>query len=446
MLDVTVRFKEKDATVLYEHGKVTLDQILARYYDTPFDVRPAGPVVTVAHNKHVTLRGWTQRPQTHQPTSKPDERDKKVSGVADDASASPQIQLFVELVPAKAHRIAAPAQLSLSNPPASGLAVHEEFQKVPLANKRSDDEAGRVGDQRVTNRFVARLTEVDALKAGEITLPVGFQLATVDAGEMRHDVEGRLEVVLRTPQQKSTTRPADTGVALIGGTLQLRLGHLCEQKGCVAHFHKSLRDLAGLGGVRPHSNLQDPRATVYLRAGRAVDVWGRRETLRDRGVEIVGLVPRELGAYRLRVQLPSWRASDKSGEVQQCLVCRERTAGVVEDLAWADNIKVAGGGINFRPAALDVDVVELLDAIEQSGSAPSAVWLAPAGAAMPKPSPPQLPKRSDVPRQGGPSSSAVGIIPGRRHQAGRRAEPARGRIGGIGLVAVLRRPQHPRYR
>ena len=46
MLDVTVRFEEKDAQVRFVPGQVTLDQIVKRYEDTPFGVTPAGPIVT----------------------------------------------------------------------------------------------------------------------------------------------------------------------------------------------------------------------------------------------------------------------------------------------------------------------------------------------------------------------------------------------------------------
>ena len=407
MLNVTVRFKEKDATVRYEQRKVTLDQILNRYDDTPFDVRPVGPVITVAYNKQVTVRGWSQRTQVDQQASQPDARDKKAPVVVDDEGASMPVQLFVELVPAKGFQITAPAQLSLSDPPASGLAVHEEFQRVPWANKPSDDKTGQSGDERDTTRFVAHLTEVVALKPGEIILPVGFRMTTINEGQTQHEVEGRLEVVLRTPQPKSTIGPAATGVALIGGTLQLRLGHLCKQKGCVAHFHQSLREIAGLGGVRPNPNLQDPRATVYLRAGQAIDVWGLREKLRDQGVEIIGLVPRQLDAYRIRVELPRWRVDEQSGEIQQCQICRERTAQVIEYLAWTDNIEVAGGGINFCPTTPDVELVELLDAIAKGGTAPLAVWLVPVGAPMPKPTPPQFAQPGGSPKQGGSLSHPV---------------------------------------
>ena len=401
MLAVTVRFKEKDATVLYEQGVVTLDQILQRYLDTPFDVTPTGPVSAFVHNDRVTLRSWFERPAVDPPKERSAAADKKADGAADSGTELRPVSLFVELVPREGFRIDESARLSLPDPPTSGLGVAAEFQLLSRATNPPDDKIGSADDQPGTLRFVAQLTEAAGRQPGESILPVGFRLATLDAQEARHEVEGQLRVVLRTARPTSTNGPADTGVALLGGTLQLRLGHLCKQRGCVTHFHQSLREIGGLGGVRPHSDLQDPRATVYLRAGQAVDVWGLRETLRDRGVEIVGLTPAELDTFRLRVQLPSWRADDQSDEIQQCLVCRDRMVHVLEEIGWANNIEVAGGGINFASAALDVELVELLDAIAKSGSAPSAVWFVPAGAAMPKPAPPQLAKLGPGASQGG---------------------------------------------
>jgi len=401
-LDIAVRFSEKNATVRYLPGKVRLEQILKQYDDTPFDVAPDGPIVMIVRAKQVTLRGWSQRPQPDKPASKTDPSEKKASKAKSGEESSQPIQLFVELVLTNKIRLASPPQLSLSDPPASGLELADGFQKVELGETPSNDNKEQSGEKARTTRFVARLTESVSRQPGEITVPVNFRVATIGEGEEQQAVEGRVDVVLRTVGVKSSTRlDATTGVALIGGTLELRLGHLCDQKGCVEHFYKSLGEIAGLGAVRPHPSLKHPRASVYMRARQPVDVWSLREKLRDQGVEIASMVPHNLPRYRLRIELPRWQADETSHEVLQCLVCRDRTGELLDKLAWASNIDLAGGGINFEPSNPDVDLAELLDAITDSGTAPLAVWLVPAGVAMPKAAPPQLAQPSVGPKQGG---------------------------------------------
>ena len=364
-----MRFKEKDAAVRYLPGKVGLDQILKRYEDTPFDVTPAGEIVAVVRTKQVTLRGWAEQSNPTKATQR--------------AGAGKPTTVFVELVPAKGMRIASGARFSLSNPPAAGLKLRAAFRRVKSTGKPS-------GGQPVAPRFVARLTAA-AWKPGEITVPVRFRVTAVDAGNKQHAIKGKLDVVLRTPRPKpAISMLATTGVALIGGTLELRLGHLCDQRGCAAHFHKSLADIRGLAAVRPHPSLKSPRATVYLRAGQAVDVWALRETLRDRGVEVSSLVPRQLDSYRLRVELVRWRADAKSSEVTQSPSRRDHTRQIIEELAWSKSVAVAGGGINLRAAKPDVDLIELLNALTRSGKAPVAVWLVPRGVPMPKTAPARL--------------------------------------------------------
>ncbi|MCH7726806.1 MAG: hypothetical protein IH991_10045, partial [Planctomycetes bacterium] len=227
-----MRFKEKDATVRYEVGKVKLEQILKQYDATPFGVTPAGPIVTVARTKQMTLRGWTQKA-----TAKPNEAK------ASEQNAPEPIQLFVEFIPVEESQIVDTPDLSLSDPPASGLEVLQPFKKVE-------------GDQKPRNekteltRFVARLYETVALQPGEIAVPVSFKFSTTDVSDAKHDAEGKLNVVLRTVRKIPTVADvAGSGVALIDGRLELRLGHLCDQKGCVTHFHKSLGEITGLAAV-----------------------------------------------------------------------------------------------------------------------------------------------------------------------------------------------------
>jgi hypothetical protein len=322
------------------------------------------------------LRGWTER-------SKP---AGEKSGAVDDA---PPIQLILEFVAEGTARSGSEPRLSLADPPAGGLGLLEDFTKADVK-----------GGGSVTSRFVAKLHETVALTPGETIVPVNFEFSDTGNGDSGTGEAGKAEgrkapannlaVVLRTPKKAATSADPDTpGVFLIGGTLELRLGHLCDQTGCVHHFHQSLRNISGLGAVNPHPGLKEPRATVYLRAGQPVDVWGLRKDLREQSVEVAGIVPRDLTGFRLRVELPRWRlGKGTDSEVQQCMTCRERVTDILENLKWATDIVVAAGGINFCPEKLDVDLVTLLDAMTDRGAAPSAVWLVPAGVPMPKAAPP----------------------------------------------------------
>ena len=381
----------------YLTSKVGLDEILKRFDDTPFAVSPTGPVVSVAHAKQLTLRAWSTRTQATGPGPdiEPDEQAAEPEGV------SAPIEVLVELLPAKTVRIATGLQLSLSDPQTLGLELLDEFQEVNPPEKPAGDETEQSRSLPDTRRFVARMSEAVSLKPGEITVPVNFDIPTVDADNMQHNIAGTFEVVVRTPRAQRTVAETATGVALIGGSLELRLGHLCDQKGCVEHFHKSLGEIPGLAAVLPHAGLKDSRATVYLRARQPVDVWSLRGKLRACGVEVVGVVPHGLISYRLRVELPRWRVDAQSSEVLQCLACRDRTAQVLEKLPWVEDVEVAGGGINSRTAKPDVDLVELLDALTASETAPLAVWLLPAGVPMPKAAPPRVADRNAGPRQGG---------------------------------------------
>ena len=402
MLDIAVRFEEKDATVRFLPKKVGLEKILKQYDDTPFDVTLDGPIVTIARTKQLTLRGWTKRSKLGQPASKTEPSAKKVASAQKDKKLPQPIRLIVELVPAQGARLVQQPKLSLSNPPAAVLELASDFQKVELAETPSNDNKVETDDIGQKIRWVALLTEPVILNPGEIALPVGFLVKTVGIDEKQEAATGKLDVVLRSVAALPSTDLVVPGdVALVGGTLALSLGHLCDQSGCVEHFHKSLAKIGGLGAVRPHPNLEHPRATVYLRAQQAIDVWGLRERLRDRGVEIAGMVPHNLPSYRLRVELSRWQADKTSRDIAQCMDCRERTVNIVEKLAWVKKVKVAGGGISFQPAHPKVDLVELLGEITLGGTAPRAVWLVPTGVSMPKTAPPQLVGPSAGPKLSG---------------------------------------------
>jgi hypothetical protein len=113
------------------------------------------------------------------------------------------------------------------------------------------------------------------------------------------------------------------------------------------------------------------------------------------------MAPQSLSGYRLRVVLPRWRADQTAAEAVHCMNCQERTVAPVRKIAWARNVKVAGGGISFDPTQSNVDLAELLNAITLGGTAPRAVWLVPEGVPIPKTAPPQLAGPPADAKQGG---------------------------------------------
>ncbi|MEO2015273.1 MAG: hypothetical protein ABGZ53_12960, partial [Fuerstiella sp.] len=392
-----MRFSKKDATIRYLPEKVSLDQILKQYDNTPFSVVPDGPIVSIARTAQLTLRGWTTREAADRATPKtePATKEEPAKGPKSDEELPQPILLIVEVVASDGARLAAPAQLTLSNPPAAGLELDREFRRVESPSKSEPKVAKDTAVQ-----WVARLAESVALKPGEIVVPVSFSTEAANDGE-EPKTTSRLAVILRTTVESPAVVMAPSGLALVGGALELSLGHLCDQLGCIEHFHKSLAKVDGLGAVRPHPSFKDPRATAYLRAQQAVDVWGLRESLRDHGAEVTGMKPQNLPSFRLRVELTRWTTDDVTRDAEQFVACREQAVEVIRQVGWAKNVQIAGGGINFEPNRGAVDLVELLNAFSLRGTAPRAVWLVPAGVSMPKTAPPQIAGPSGSPKQGG---------------------------------------------
>ncbi|MFP6770172.1 MAG: hypothetical protein VB859_18500, partial [Planctomycetaceae bacterium] len=370
-------------------------RILKPYDDTPFTVTQAEPVVSVVRVGELMLKGWTERLVIEKPATHP----KPGAGKGADASNPPTIRLVVELAAGKSRRIKTPG-LSLTDPADRGLAPTGEFADS------APDKKSPAGTRR---RQMVLLRESIKLQPGETVVPVAFKTATTDSKnkEVRTS-EGTIDVVLLTSSAKpARSNLATTGVALVGGTLELKLGHLCDQRGCVAHLHDALGHVGGLAGVRPHPDAKQPRATVFLRAGQPIDLWGLRARLRDQGVEVTGITSGTRSGDRLRVELSSWKAEKDSEDAEQCLACRERTTGLLETLKWAKSIQVVGGGINIIPRSEPsgpIDLVGLLDMLAKNGTAPRHAWLLPVGVPMPKAAPARLTRRRVKPVAGGSSS------------------------------------------
>jgi hypothetical protein len=387
VLDVKVRFQEKNATVRYLPDQVALSRILKQYDSTPFTISLAGPVVTIAQLEKVVLRGWTQRTVAATKNAAPKNQAK------DDA---PQpIKLFVEMVVQESADITANSRFSFADPVADSLTVTGDLKETEITKKP-------IAKKAIVKRFVTRLYESVALKSGDSIVPVKFAVTTIDPNKKQTEATGTLQVVLRTPPRKTiTVAPGSRTVALIDGKLDLKLGHLCTQRGCVEHFHSSLSTFGSMAAVDPHASLQHPGATIYLRAGHAIDIWSLRETLRDQSIEIAGIVPRDLNGYRLHVELPRWKVADQASAANQCLSCRNAALKALQTSPLVKETRVAGGGISSTPKQGNIDLVEILDALAQAGVAPQAVWLAPANVAIPKASSPLNVKPNVEPRSGG---------------------------------------------
>ena len=285
-MDVQVRFDEKDATVRYLPAKVTLEQILRRYDDTPFGVIPSGPVVTIARTTHGKVRVWTERTPAVPGGAKSDS----------DRDAPTPIRMFLEYSAKGTGSSASVPELSLADPPAAGLAQLEAFKQVA--------DVASVSDGSASTRYLAKLYETVALPPGEVIVPVTLVIKTKEQGDNEASLTTRLEVVLRTTREAaSNSTPATTGVTLIDGTLDLKLGHLCDQRGCVQHFHQSLKEISGLAAINPHPSLENPGATAYLRAGQPIDLWSLREDLRDQSIEVAGIEPAVLPAIKQACEL-----------------------------------------------------------------------------------------------------------------------------------------------
>ena len=377
----------------YLPGQVTLDQILKRYESTPFGVTLAGSVVTIADHGNVVLRGWTRRTQ-----AKASEADSDAK-LEDDTPKS--IQLYVETVVEKSAGVMVDSGFSFADPVASELVADGGFEKTEV--KKSP-----ARKKLVIERFVASLDESVALKTGDSLVLVNFKITTIDPSGKQIETAGTLKVVVRTPPPKPTAGPTVSGgIALIDGKLDLQLGHLCDQRGCVEHFPNSLATFASLGAVDLRASLEQPAATVYLRAEQAIDIWSLRERLRDRSIEIAGIVPRDLDGYRLWVELPRWKGADALVGVQQCLDCRNAAVEALLTSSLVETTTISGGGISFTPKHDDVDLVTLLDVIASAGVAPQAVWLVPRNVAMPKASPPRTIKPGIEPQSGSSQSHPV---------------------------------------
>ena len=390
-----VRYDEKDATISYLPGKANLAALLKRYDDTPFTVTQSSPITSIVRAKGLTLKGWTERLKVETPA-------QPAKGAAKKAAATPNppsIRLVVELTSEKSRRVTTPG-LSLKDASAAGVAPEGDF-----ANAAAPQDSGPL-----TTRHVVLLRETVERRAGETMVMVAFKTETTDGDDKQpRTIEGTLEVVLQTPKKKAppTTLASNTGVALVGGSLELTLGHLCDQQGCVAHLHAALGQVPGLAGVRPHPDPKTPRAIVYLRADQPLDLWGLRSRLRDQGIEVTRITSRARSGDRLRVELPRWKAEKGSEEAEQCLACRDRTAELLKTLKWANSVQVVGGGINIAPdpkAAGGLELAGLLELLARDGTAPLHAWLLPEGVAMPKAAAALVTRPAGKPVVGGSSS------------------------------------------
>jgi hypothetical protein len=351
---VAVHYEQKQAVLRYEAGKVRLEDVLARYGSTRFAVSPAGPVTAFVRQDKATVKAWAD--------------PARLTGPSAEAT------LFVELLPAEGARLAGPAVSSPRPPP--GFKLVKDVEEEPKS---------------ATRRYRFRIGREGPSKGGELAVPVQFKYTLDD-----RPAGGEIGVPLLV--EESGERLPSGGVALVGGALELGLAHLCDQKGCVDHFHKSLQGLGGLAGVRPKPGLKEPGATLYVRSGEPIDLWTLRQKLRDQGIEVRRLAARDLGPLSLRVELRRWK---KEGEESQCLACLERSVQAVRAVPWASQAGAAEGGIRVRVGEGEPDLAALLDALEGKGVAPVSLWLVPDRASAPAPAPAATVRPPSEPKRGG---------------------------------------------
>ncbi len=364
----------KQATVRFAPDKVGVERILKQYDATPFSVTLEGAITTVQRDEGLTIRTWFERLPPGEPPADVQER----------------LELRLELIRDDAGPVPALREVQLDESSARHLKLHGELQEVALP------------DQPRRRRFVRSAELAAEAESPETSLRVVL-IATAAGDEPGRP--WRLSAVLAVPRTGQLGARAATGaVALVSGGWQVTPAHLCTQPGCVEHFHKSLENIPGLAAVRPLPELESPRAEFYWHVRQAIDVWGLRETLRQRGVELAHIVPplTPSAPSSLRIELPRWLHDEGSDDAQQCLVCRERLADQLRTWTWAQEVEIAGGGVQAQlPTSESVDLAVVLDALEATGICPNAVWWIPEGAAMPKAAPPQLAARGSVAKSGG---------------------------------------------
>ena len=187
---MSVQYEQRQALVRYESGKVRLEQILKRYDNTKFAVSPAGPPTAVLRQERATLKAWADPFRLALPAG--------------------EATILVELIPAEGARLATACTVSLSPRPGLKLAKDvEEVQPAPAG----------------TRRFRFRLGADAGLKAGEIAVPVQFRTGIVEKDKADRPFSGEIGAPLLIDDPGEPLRAA--GVALVGGALELGLGHLC---------------------------------------------------------------------------------------------------------------------------------------------------------------------------------------------------------------------------
>jgi len=367
---VSVNYEEKRATVRFEPGTVRLEQILKRYVGTRFTVSPAGPITSIARLEGATVRAWIE-PWNAPPATVFIEFDAPAGNRFD---SKPTVMLARERLPA-------------------GLKPAGDSREVEQSNV---DSAGMTSKRR----FAISLSRVGVLDAADADVSFDFELQLRDDANNEKRLKGTGQAWLSGGD--SSRAVAATGVSLIGGTLELKLGHLCDQRGCVEHLHKSLQPIAGLAGVRPHPSVNDPCATIFVRGRTAIDVVAIREKLRDRGVAVRGIVVREFGPSRVRVELSRTKTDDTAAP-SQCLECLASAALAMRAAPWAKNAAAVEAGFECR--VLDeIDLGPLLGSLDELGVSPPAVWLVPDGVTVPPAATPIAVNQTAEPKLGGADS------------------------------------------
>lgn len=371
----------------FEPARVGPAQIVKRYDNTPFTVSVRGAVATVARRPNLEARAWTDPSQ-------------------------PAGAVRVRLEPAGGHRFAEPPVLTLpDDPQGNGLKLVEPIHAVepsptgPKAPEQARQFAFRLAPAAETGTGTPNLVPTEPVPgSGEpLAVPIRFEYVLQDAKGNRRPDSGTLEVAVAVPRPANTPAPAAQShrIPRVAGTLEIGLGHLCDQRGCVEHLHQSVEPFDWLAGVRPRPSLEEPRASLIVRAGQPIDLWALRTKLREQGVEARSIRPEDLGPFAIHIDLGRWQTDEESADVRQCATCRALALEAATSTPGTRAASVAAGGVTVEPDRGDLELANLLDRLEGAGVVPSAVWLVPAGVAMPKPAPLQIRKASAQPKRGG---------------------------------------------
>jgi peroxiredoxin len=199
------------------------------------------------------------------------------------------------------------------------------------------------------------------------------------------------------PQLKPMEPPAP---AVGRGYLELGLGHLCTQAGCVEPLQRAIRAVPDVlaASIRPSD--KEPRATILLRPG-PIDLWAIRRDMQERGVAVRRVVLHDFASCLVFVEPRRWQ-SDPA-----CAACVDRILAAAQAQPWSGQLHVTASGVTMRVSESDADLTALFDALAARGVAPARVWLVPSDVALPNLGESRMRPAAVTPKTGGSDGQPV---------------------------------------